>query len=96
MVPSGHHLCSHAASHIASLSLCLHSDETEDEIVSPSPSPSPEWRSRSRSSAQPESGIKRLYVVQMPAHTLRRLSYSLVLKHLHVVLKLVHKEKTSK
>ncbi|XP_035523255.1 RILP-like protein 1 isoform X5 [Morone saxatilis] len=37
------------------------SDETEDEIVTPSPSPSPELRSRSRSSAQPESGIKRLF-----------------------------------
>ncbi|XP_051267774.1 RILP-like protein 1 isoform X6 [Dicentrarchus labrax] len=36
------------------------SDETEDEIT-PSPSPSPELRSRSRSSAQPESGIKRLF-----------------------------------
>lgn len=38
------------------------SDETEDDTVTPSPSPSPELRSRSRSSAQPESGIKRLYV----------------------------------
>ncbi|XP_071322779.1 RILP-like protein 1 isoform X6 [Trachinotus anak] len=37
------------------------SDETEDEIVTPSPSPSPELRTRSRSSAQPESGIKRLF-----------------------------------
>ncbi|XP_059213461.1 RILP-like protein 1 isoform X1 [Centropristis striata] len=37
------------------------SDETEDEMVTPSPSPSPELRSRSRSSAQPESGIKRLF-----------------------------------
>ncbi|KAL7377237.1 hypothetical protein ABVT39_024293 [Epinephelus coioides] len=37
------------------------SDEIEDEIVSPSPSPSPELRTRSRSSAQPESGIKRLF-----------------------------------
>lgn len=43
------------------------SDETEDEVVTPSPSPSPELRARSRSSAQPESGIKRLYVV--PANT---------------------------
>ncbi|KAK1884604.1 RILP-like protein 1 [Dissostichus eleginoides] len=38
------------------------SEETEDDMVTPSPSPSPELRSRSRSSAQPESGIKRLYV----------------------------------
>lgn len=45
----------------------LCSDETEDEVVTPSPSPSPELRARSRSSAQPESGIKRLYVV--PANT---------------------------
>uniref|UniRef100_A0A3P8S755 RILP-like protein 1 n=1 Tax=Amphiprion percula TaxID=161767 RepID=A0A3P8S755_AMPPE len=37
------------------------SDEAEDEIVTPSPSPSPELRTRSRSSAQPESGIKRLF-----------------------------------
>ncbi|XP_032395069.1 RILP-like protein 1 isoform X5 [Etheostoma spectabile] len=37
------------------------SDETEDEIVTPSSSPSPELRTRSRSSAQPESGIKRLF-----------------------------------
>ncbi|KAM7392419.1 hypothetical protein PAMA_007507 [Pampus argenteus] len=37
------------------------SDETEDEILTPSPSPSPELRTRSRSSAQPESGIKRLF-----------------------------------
>ncbi|XP_068191503.1 RILP-like protein 1 isoform X4 [Antennarius striatus] len=37
------------------------SDETEDEIVNPSPSPSPELRTHSRSSAQPESGIKRLF-----------------------------------
>lgn len=43
------------------------SDETEDEVVTPSPSPSPELRARSRSSVQPESGIKRLYVV--PANT---------------------------
>ncbi|XP_041666884.1 RILP-like protein 1 isoform X3 [Cheilinus undulatus] len=37
------------------------SDEVEDEMVTPSPSPSPEPRTRSRSSAQPESGIKRLF-----------------------------------
>ncbi|XP_034457909.1 RILP-like protein 1 isoform X5 [Hippoglossus hippoglossus] len=37
------------------------SDETVDETATPSPSPSPELRSRSRSSAQPESGIKRLF-----------------------------------
>ncbi|XP_040013573.1 RILP-like protein 1 isoform X4 [Xiphias gladius] len=37
------------------------SDETEDEIATPSPSPSPELRTRSRSSAQPESGIRRLF-----------------------------------
>ncbi|KAM4528314.1 RILP-like protein 1 isoform 1-T1 [Odontesthes bonariensis] len=37
------------------------SDEAEDEIGTPSPSPSPELRTRSRSSAQPESGIKRLF-----------------------------------
>ncbi|XP_047189843.1 RILP-like protein 1 isoform X5 [Scophthalmus maximus] len=37
------------------------SDETENETVTPSPSPSPELRTRSRSSAQPESGIKRLF-----------------------------------
>ncbi|XP_068608695.1 RILP-like protein 1 isoform X2 [Brachionichthys hirsutus] len=37
------------------------SDETEDELITPSPSPSPEPRTRSRSSAQPESGIKRLF-----------------------------------
>ncbi|XP_034402727.1 RILP-like protein 1 isoform X3 [Cyclopterus lumpus] len=37
------------------------SEETEDEIVTPSSSPSPELRTRSRSSAQPESGIKRLF-----------------------------------
>ncbi|XP_034094740.1 RILP-like protein 1 isoform X9 [Gymnodraco acuticeps] len=37
------------------------SEETEDDMVTPSPSPSPELRSRSRSSAQPESGIKRLF-----------------------------------
>ncbi|XP_029025074.1 RILP-like protein 1 isoform X6 [Betta splendens] len=37
------------------------SDETEDELVPPTPSPSPELRTRSRSSAQPESGIKRLF-----------------------------------
>ncbi|XP_029940319.1 RILP-like protein 1 isoform X3 [Salarias fasciatus] len=37
------------------------SEEAEDELVTPSPSPSPEMRTRSRSSAQPESGIKRLF-----------------------------------
>ncbi|KAK5606707.1 RILP-like protein 1 [Crenichthys baileyi] len=37
------------------------SDEVEDEIATSSPSPSPELRTRSRSSAQPESGIKRLF-----------------------------------
>lgn len=37
------------------------SDEAEDEIVPPAPSPSPELRARPRSSAQPESGIKRLF-----------------------------------
>ncbi|XP_029693303.1 RILP-like protein 1 isoform X2 [Takifugu rubripes] len=37
------------------------SEETENDPVTPSPSPSPELRSRSRSSAQPESGIKRLF-----------------------------------
>ncbi|KAM6902581.1 RILP-like protein 1 isoform 4-T4 [Xenentodon cancila] len=37
------------------------SDEAEEEIVTPTPSPSPELRTRSRSSAQPESGIKRLF-----------------------------------
>ncbi|XP_037607852.1 RILP-like protein 1 isoform X5 [Sebastes umbrosus] len=37
------------------------SDETDDDLVTPSPSPSPELRTRSRSSAQPESGIKRLF-----------------------------------
>ncbi|KAM8743165.1 RILP-like protein 1 isoform X5 [Acanthopagrus latus] len=37
------------------------SEETEDEMVTPSPSPSPDLRTRSRSSAQPESGIKRLF-----------------------------------
>ncbi|KAM3873930.1 RILP-like protein 1 isoform 1-T1 [Diretmus argenteus] len=37
------------------------SEEAEDEIVSPAPSPSPELRARPRSSAQPESGIKRLF-----------------------------------
>lgn len=37
------------------------SEEPEDEMVTPSPSPSPELRTRSRSSAQPESGIKRLF-----------------------------------
>lgn len=37
------------------------SDETEDDMVTPSPSPSPEPRTRSRTSAQPESGIKRLF-----------------------------------
>lgn len=46
------------------LTVCFCSDETE-EIVTPSPSPSPELRSRSRSSAQPESGIKRLYVAPL-------------------------------
>lgn len=44
------------------LTLCLCSEEAEDEMVTPSPSPSPELRTRARSSAQPESGIKRLYV----------------------------------
>ncbi|XP_074474175.1 RILP-like protein 1 isoform X6 [Sebastes fasciatus] len=37
------------------------SDETDDDLVTPSSSPSPELRTRSRSSAQPESGIKRLF-----------------------------------
>ncbi|XP_061589833.1 RILP-like protein 1 isoform X4 [Cololabis saira] len=37
------------------------SDEAEEEMVTPTPSPSPEPRTRSRSSAQPESGIKRLF-----------------------------------
>uniref|UniRef100_A0A3B5R0T1 RILP-like protein 1 n=1 Tax=Xiphophorus maculatus TaxID=8083 RepID=A0A3B5R0T1_XIPMA len=37
------------------------SDEVDDDIATPSPSPSPELRTRSRSSAQPESGIKRLF-----------------------------------
>ncbi|XP_054469077.1 RILP-like protein 1 isoform X4 [Anoplopoma fimbria] len=36
------------------------SEEAEDEMT-PFPSPSPELRTRSRSSAQPESGIKRLF-----------------------------------
>lgn len=45
------------------------SDETEDDTVTPSPSPSPELRSRSRSSAQPESGIKRLYVTISFSHS---------------------------
>lgn len=48
--------------------LCLCSDEAEDDIVTPSPSPSPELRTRSRSSAQPESGIKRLYVASANTH----------------------------
>lgn len=37
------------------------SEEPEDDLGTPSPSPSPELRTRSRSSAQPESGIKRLF-----------------------------------
>lgn len=37
------------------------SDEADEEIGTPSSSPSPELRTRSRSSAQPESGIKRLF-----------------------------------
>ncbi|XP_054908615.1 RILP-like protein 1 isoform X5 [Poeciliopsis prolifica] len=37
------------------------SDEVDYDIATPSPSPSPEPRTRSRSSAQPESGIKRLF-----------------------------------
>ncbi|XP_029300053.1 RILP-like protein 1 isoform X5 [Cottoperca gobio] len=37
------------------------SDETEDDMATPSSSPSPDLRTRSRSSAQPESGIKRLF-----------------------------------
>uniref|UniRef100_A0A3B5LTG5 RILP-like protein 1 n=1 Tax=Xiphophorus couchianus TaxID=32473 RepID=A0A3B5LTG5_9TELE len=37
------------------------SDEVDEDIATPSPSPSPELRTRSRSSAQPESGIKRLF-----------------------------------
>ncbi|XP_071393917.1 RILP-like protein 1 isoform X2 [Centroberyx affinis] len=37
------------------------SEEAEDEIAPPTPSPSPELRARPRSSAQPESGIKRLF-----------------------------------
>lgn len=37
------------------------SEEPEDDLVTPSLSPSPELRTRSRSSAQPESGIKRLF-----------------------------------
>ncbi|CAJ1070075.1 RILP-like protein 1 isoform X1 [Xyrichtys novacula] len=37
------------------------SEEAEDDGVTPSPSPSPDLRPRSRSSAQPESGIKRLF-----------------------------------
>ncbi|TNN39561.1 RILP-like protein 1 [Liparis tanakae] len=45
------------------------SEETEDEIVTTSSSPSPELRTRSRSSAQPESGIKRLYVEHTHTHT---------------------------
>ncbi|KAM4635811.1 RILP-like protein 1 isoform 1-T1 [Polymixia lowei] len=37
------------------------SEEAEDELAPPTPSPSPELRARPRSSAQPESGIKRLF-----------------------------------
>ncbi|XP_029920892.1 RILP-like protein 1 isoform X1 [Myripristis murdjan] len=37
------------------------SDEAEDEIAPTTPSPSPELRARPRTSAQPESGIKRLF-----------------------------------
>lgn len=37
------------------------SEETEDEIAASTPSPSPELKTRSYSSAQPESGIKRLF-----------------------------------
>ncbi|KAL6096497.1 rilpl1 [Pungitius sinensis] len=37
------------------------SEETEDDAVTSSSSPSPEPRTRPRSSAQPESGIKRLF-----------------------------------
>ncbi|KAM8828258.1 RILP-like protein 1 isoform 7-T7 [Spinachia spinachia] len=37
------------------------SEETEDDIFTSSSSPSPEPRTRPRSSAQPESGIKRLF-----------------------------------
>ncbi|XP_006804776.1 RILP-like protein 1 isoform X1 [Neolamprologus brichardi] len=37
------------------------SDEADEEIGTPSSSPSPELRTHSRSSAQPESGIKRLF-----------------------------------
>ncbi|XP_056146652.1 RILP-like protein 1 isoform X2 [Lampris incognitus] len=37
------------------------SEEAEDEIAPPPPSPSSELRIRPRSSAQPESGIKRLF-----------------------------------
>lgn len=58
------------------LTLCFCSEEAEDEIVTPSPSPSPELRTRARSSAQPESGIKRLYValqIHSPAHENTRL-----------------------
>lgn len=45
-------------------------------MVTPSPSPSPELRTRARSSAQPESGIKRLYVslqIHSSAHENTRL-----------------------
>jgi len=62
----------------------LCSDEAEDEIVTPSPSPSPELRTRSRSSAQPESGIKRLYVEPECLQT-RTLLQNLLVKNAHLL-----------
>lgn len=50
------------------MTVCFCSEETEDEMVTPSPSPSPDLRTRSRSAAQPESGIKRLYVALARFH----------------------------
>lgn len=52
------------------MTVCFCSEETEDEMVTPSPSPSPDLRTRSRSAAQPESGIKRLYVALARFHLL--------------------------
>lgn len=54
--------CAHGDLMLTDLIVCVCSEETENEVVTPSPSPSPELRAPSRSSAQPESGIKRLWV----------------------------------
>lgn len=64
--------------------LPLSSEEVEDETGPPTPSPSPEQlRARPRHNAQPESGIKRLYVPNTQIHWIP-LIYSIYDAYVHL------------